>query len=1043
MPGIVVFRRRWSVGSDDLVLPGIFLFLLHAVWLVVLCVVLFGVHFDAGKLCSPTLVDHGKGYLGILLACTVAEAAMVWMSMRGSILYTEPRRFMQHIIYIRLAILVVEFVYSIVGVVWILTYYFSCDDTVARSVTAGIVTCNWFVIIGVCITLTCVFDSTGRTFVKLQARKSRQRSLTTFNLRHRMEEGLTNNWAQRLKLFMCCARTKDTQTDAYSEVAVLMAEFFRDLDIVPSDIIAGLVLMRQQQRARRNAVLDEANNDILAFLSGIPIARKTEYLDLKKSNVMSMYKDVCYYMHYALAAYGWPMYLIRKPACGLCKLMANFSCCCLGYCVRRHRFSPSLTVQDDNCCQCNVAAIRRHFLDEGLSGVEIVFASIHDAVYETPFYVAVDHDKKRVVVSVRGTLSLKDALTDLTGDAEPLPVEGHPGTWLGHKGMVFSAKYVKKKLEEEMILSQAFGRDLGRGTKHYHLVIVGHSLGAGTAAILSFMLRPQYPTLKCYAYSPPGGLLSEAAMEESKTFVTSVILGKDLVPRIGLPQLETFRRQLLDVLTRTNRPKWRIIVGGTKCLRKSELLTEAEANHMVNNKLGSFHSDMSLTPCSSIPLYPPGNIVHVVHNHPPDTCCWKQEEPTYHALWADNKSFHEVVISPAMLHEHLAHVVMDGMHKVLENYNKGKTALLGAAKIMVSPTMDLDPNACLGQNNTAERKSDLSLRSNKESELSWEYTHPAEREVGSGRAAAVDQLLRDTREQLVAELNERRAPLATVESLSDNDSIGSFDSRRSSGFRSVRSSPSLRVVMERDEPPCYYVDPVIPEENPSLSSRSEAAPHDAVSRKSPEALGGGYDDDYGGGGGEEGGGGTGAARDSSDVGDRRRPAPVNVQPPKGGVEALKGDLVSGLANENGKVNCAPCSRSSERVCAPSPDVRQFSDFIDSVFNLDNRSSSFQDTYRLAFEDSLDELKEMVKSVSEREISECGKVKTKSAGSQAASSEAITTSGISVSQSGPMSPSSEACTTSSTLLASHEQLIATKPGNCHRDSEPVDCYVSTI
>lgn len=47
----------------------------------------------------------------------------------------------------------------------------------------------------------------------------------------------------------------------------------------------------------------------------------------------------------------------------------------------------------------------------------------------------------------------------------------------------------------------------GRGTKHYGLIVVGHSLGAGTAAILSFLLRPQYPSLKCFAYSPPGGLL--------------------------------------------------------------------------------------------------------------------------------------------------------------------------------------------------------------------------------------------------------------------------------------------------------------------------------------------------------------------------------------------------------------------------------------------------------------------------------------------------------------------------------------------------------
>lgn len=55
--------------------------------------------------------------------------------------------------------------------------------------------------------------------------------------------------------------------------------------------------------------------------------------------------------------------------------------------------------------------------------------------------------------------------------------------------------------------SQALLGPQGRGTKHYGLIVVGHSLGAGTAAILSFLLRPQYPTLKCFAYSPPGGLL--------------------------------------------------------------------------------------------------------------------------------------------------------------------------------------------------------------------------------------------------------------------------------------------------------------------------------------------------------------------------------------------------------------------------------------------------------------------------------------------------------------------------------------------------------
>ncbi|KAJ7395048.1 sn1-specific diacylglycerol lipase alpha-like protein [Pitangus sulphuratus] len=138
MPGIVVFRRRWSVGSDDLVLPAVFLFLLHTTWFVILSVVLFGLVYNPNETCSLNLVDHGRGYLGILLSCMIAELAIIWLSMRGSILYTEPRDSMQYVLYVRLAILVIEFVYAIVGIVWLTQYYTSCNDIMAKSVTLAL-----------------------------------------------------------------------------------------------------------------------------------------------------------------------------------------------------------------------------------------------------------------------------------------------------------------------------------------------------------------------------------------------------------------------------------------------------------------------------------------------------------------------------------------------------------------------------------------------------------------------------------------------------------------------------------------------------------------------------------------------------------------------------------------------------------------------------------------------------------------------------------------------------------------------------------------
>ncbi|KAI9514087.1 hypothetical protein NQZ68_036148 [Dissostichus eleginoides] len=193
MPGMVMFRRRWSVGSDDLVLPALFLFLLHCIWLVVLSVVLFGLPYGSEQSCSVTLVDHGRGYLGILVSCLICESAIMWLT-----------------------ILLVELVYAVVGIAWLVQYYQPCSDVTAKNLALGIVACNWLVIFSVCITLMCTFDPTGRTFVKLKATRRRQRNLTTYTLRHRLEEGQASSWSRRLKFFMCCTRAQDTQSVSHN-----------------------------------------------------------------------------------------------------------------------------------------------------------------------------------------------------------------------------------------------------------------------------------------------------------------------------------------------------------------------------------------------------------------------------------------------------------------------------------------------------------------------------------------------------------------------------------------------------------------------------------------------------------------------------------------------------------------------------------------------------------------------------------------------------------------------------------------------------------
>ncbi|XP_034190857.1 inactivation no afterpotential E isoform X4 [Osmia lignaria lignaria] len=692
MPALIAFGRRWRVGSDDLFFPGATLACIHALEVTVLCVLLGILEWDRSVTCILLLWEYIVGYLAIFVISMMVEFSICFLATRGSILDTAARAPMQYILYVRLFLMLIETGWLCAGVTWLVRYYQTCPVDRMNDVTLGLVISNWCVLASVIVTVWCTYDAAGRSWVKM---KKYQRSMREAESRcgklHYNRSGSRNrNWRQRkvirayqdswdnrCRLLFCCMGNSDRSRNSFTDIARLLSDFFRDLDVVPSDVVAGLVLLRKFQKVERELIVKQRKNDTYEFLSGVPVTPRTKFLSLTEDGDLGHFQLAIHYMHFALAAYGWPMFLVSHST-GLCQLCTRLRCGCFPCGGHQNE----ATIVEDNCCKCNYAALKKMV---ELAEVEVIYATFHVDVGETPFFVALDYTKKKVVVSIRGTLSMKDVLTDLNAEGEVLPLSPPRDDWLGHKGMVQAAEYIRKKLLEEEIISRAFAKDPSRGTHQFGLTLVGHSLGAGTAAILAILLKQDYPDLVCFSFAPPGGLLSMPAQQYTQEFITSVVVGKDVVPRIGLRQMESLRADLINAIKRSVDPKWKTIACSVMCCGCGSTPTSA-ANLEAGGCISEYQRDKDLARSQTVvpsdssialtlhrPLYPPGRIIHVVRHHPNKgeqkyERRWRRvlhkQEPVYQALWAGPCDFDEVLISPVMIQDHMPDNMLKALNKV-------------------------------------------------------------------------------------------------------------------------------------------------------------------------------------------------------------------------------------------------------------------------------------------------------------------------------------------------------------------------------------------
>jgi hypothetical protein len=140
------------------------------------------------------------------------------------------------------------------------------------------------------------------------------------------------------------------------------------------------------------------------------------------------------------------------------------------------------------------------------------------------FFVARDRDLQAIVVSVRGTMHANDALTDLVCDY----VE-----WRGgyvHSGILAAAQWVLGEVDDLLV---DFVLNQKNGVAVPNLYICGHSLGGGTAILMTMILQndPRFVSvnIRCAAFGPPP-LVSRELCENDQ--IDIFVNGEDGVPRL-------------------------------------------------------------------------------------------------------------------------------------------------------------------------------------------------------------------------------------------------------------------------------------------------------------------------------------------------------------------------------------------------------------------------------------------------------------------------------------------------------------------------------
>ncbi|KAK8517750.1 hypothetical protein V6N13_127906 [Hibiscus sabdariffa] len=157
-----------------------------------------------------------------------------------------------------------------------------------------------------------------------------------------------------------------------------------------------------------------------------------------------------------------------------------------------------------------------------------------------PYLIYADHDRKEIVMAIRGLNLVKDSDYKLLLDNR-LGMQMFDGGYV-HHGLLKSAVWL---LNEE---SETLKRVWEQTGREYQLILAGHSLGSGVAALMAVVLVNHRDSLggiprhkiRCYALAPARCMSLNLAVKYADV-IHSIVLQDDFLPRTATPLEDIFK----------------------------------------------------------------------------------------------------------------------------------------------------------------------------------------------------------------------------------------------------------------------------------------------------------------------------------------------------------------------------------------------------------------------------------------------------------------------------------------------------------------------